>query len=183
MRSNSPLHKTEPSAMAYEHSFDAHVRDVYKPALARLAGLEVWLGFDLLSDRAGDGARFGSVGLRQHCRLLCLNPPPAPLYPRDDLDSVPRRLWTPEGLSRTSRLQGRSPHQRKTAKAERPDVCCQGVCAQISTRAALKRRPEQFGACMVGGAAPRRRLTSSDSRVGYRSSDYPSGAVPVLQRA
>ena len=34
MRSNSPLHKTEPGAMAYEHSFDARVRDVSKPALA-----------------------------------------------------------------------------------------------------------------------------------------------------
>jgi hypothetical protein len=43
--------------MAYEHSFDARVRDVSKPALARLAGLGDWPGFDLLSDRAGDGAR------------------------------------------------------------------------------------------------------------------------------
>lgn len=34
MRSNSPLHKTEPGAMAYEHSFDARVRLVSKPALA-----------------------------------------------------------------------------------------------------------------------------------------------------
>jgi hypothetical protein len=35
--------------MAYEHSFDAHVRDVSKPALARLKGLGDWLGFDPLS--------------------------------------------------------------------------------------------------------------------------------------
>jgi hypothetical protein len=28
MRSNSPLHKIEPGAMAYKHSFDARVRDV-----------------------------------------------------------------------------------------------------------------------------------------------------------
>ena len=55
MRSNSPLHKTEPGAIAYEHSFDA--RDVSKPALARLAGLGDGPGFDLLSDRAGDAAR------------------------------------------------------------------------------------------------------------------------------
>jgi hypothetical protein len=30
MRSNSPLHKTVSGAMAYEHSFDARVRDVSK---------------------------------------------------------------------------------------------------------------------------------------------------------
>jgi hypothetical protein len=34
MRSNSPLHKTEPGALAYEHSFDARLQDVSKPALA-----------------------------------------------------------------------------------------------------------------------------------------------------
>jgi len=33
------------------------VRDISKPALARLAGLGDWPGFDLLSDRAGDGTR------------------------------------------------------------------------------------------------------------------------------
>ena len=42
-------------AMAYENSYGAHVRDVSKPALARLAGLGDWPGFDLLSERAGDG--------------------------------------------------------------------------------------------------------------------------------
>jgi len=44
-------------AMAYESSFGARVRDVSKPALARLAGLGDWPGFDLLSERAGHGAR------------------------------------------------------------------------------------------------------------------------------
>ncbi len=44
-------------AMAYEQSFGASVRDVSKPALARLAGLGDWPGFDLLSDRAKDDAR------------------------------------------------------------------------------------------------------------------------------
>ena len=56
MQSNSPLHRTEPGAILYKHSFDVRVRDVSKPALARLAGLGDWPGFDLLSDRAGDGA-------------------------------------------------------------------------------------------------------------------------------
>jgi hypothetical protein len=40
-------------AMAYEQSFGAKVRDVSKPALARLAGLGDAPGFDLLSDRVG----------------------------------------------------------------------------------------------------------------------------------
>jgi hypothetical protein len=34
MRSNSPLNKTEPGAMVYEHSLEARVRDVSKPAVA-----------------------------------------------------------------------------------------------------------------------------------------------------
>jgi hypothetical protein len=34
MRSNSPLHKTEPGALAYEHSFDARVRDVSKASVS-----------------------------------------------------------------------------------------------------------------------------------------------------
>ena len=39
-------------AMAYEQSFGAQVRDVSKPALARLAGLGDVPGFDLLSTRS-----------------------------------------------------------------------------------------------------------------------------------
>ncbi len=44
-------------AMAFEQSFGASVRDVSRPALARLAGLGDWPGFDLLSDRAAIGTR------------------------------------------------------------------------------------------------------------------------------
>ena len=43
--------------MAYEQSFGAVVRDVSKPALARLAGLGDAPGFDLLSDRASSSTR------------------------------------------------------------------------------------------------------------------------------
>ncbi len=44
-------------AMAYEKSFGAAVRDVSKPALARLAGLGDWPGFDVLSQRDAEGNR------------------------------------------------------------------------------------------------------------------------------
>jgi superfamily II DNA or RNA helicase len=44
-------------AMAFEQSFGATVRDVSKPALARLAGLGDAPGFDLLSNRAPHDAR------------------------------------------------------------------------------------------------------------------------------
>ena len=44
-------------AMAYEQTFGATVRDVSKPALARLAGLGDAPGFDLLSHRAPTHAR------------------------------------------------------------------------------------------------------------------------------
>jgi hypothetical protein len=53
MRSNSPLHKTEPGALAYEHSFDARVRDVSKPALARQkARVLAMLGLAVTDDPA-----------------------------------------------------------------------------------------------------------------------------------
>jgi hypothetical protein len=86
MRSNSPLQKTKLGAMAYEHSFDARVRDVSKPALARLASLGNWPSFDLLSDRAGDGASVSAS------TVAFSTPTPGPLNPRDDLDSVHRRF-------------------------------------------------------------------------------------------
>jgi hypothetical protein len=110
MRSNSHLHKTELGAMTYEHFFDARVRDVFKPALARLAGLGDWPGASIpLSDRSGDGARFGSVGLRQHCRLASLHLRRRSTRVMTSTLSIDASFWTPEGLSRTSRLQGRSP--------------------------------------------------------------------------
>ena len=46
-------------ATAYEEGFNAHVKDVSRPELARRAGLTDWPGFDLLSRRppTGDGPR------------------------------------------------------------------------------------------------------------------------------
>ena len=41
-------------ATAYEESFNAVIKDVSRPALARRAGLTDWPGFDLLSERRGD---------------------------------------------------------------------------------------------------------------------------------
>ena len=38
-------------ATAYEERFNADVKDVSRPALARRAGLTDWPGFDLLSER------------------------------------------------------------------------------------------------------------------------------------
>lgn len=44
-------------AMAYEESLGAAVLDVSRPELARRAGLPDWPGFDLLSQRPGEGKR------------------------------------------------------------------------------------------------------------------------------
>ena len=44
-------------ATAYEESFDAEVKDVSRPDLARRAGLSDWPGFDLLSLRPGNERR------------------------------------------------------------------------------------------------------------------------------
>ena len=44
-------------AVAWEREHGAVVRDVSKPALARAAGLPDWPGFDLLSNRPGEGRR------------------------------------------------------------------------------------------------------------------------------
>ena len=44
-------------AWAFEEAAGAVVKDVSKPHLARAAGLEENPGFDLLSDRPGDGER------------------------------------------------------------------------------------------------------------------------------
>ena len=44
-------------AVAWERERAATVRDVSKPALARVAGFPDWPGFDLLSDRPGDERR------------------------------------------------------------------------------------------------------------------------------
>ena len=41
-------------ATAYEERFNADVKDVSRPALARRAGLTDWPGFDLLSERPVD---------------------------------------------------------------------------------------------------------------------------------
>ena len=44
-------------AVAWEREHGGSVRDVSKPALARVAGLPDWPGFDLLSNRPGEGRR------------------------------------------------------------------------------------------------------------------------------